>query len=302
MKGIKADLHPSQKLFILTLLIIASSLITFSLIGIIAISIFGGSALSNTALLTNIPFLKTFQIVQSMGIFIIPSALATYIFFKKPYLDMKGMKLATPIPILASVGIIIISQAFINWSGYINHQLQLPESWTFLESWITNKEQQAMEITQIFIETTTVPGFLVNVFMIAILPAIGEEWLFRGLIQRYLGEWISKPHLAIFITSVLFSAMHLQFLSFLPRFILGMVLGYLFYWGKNMWLPITAHFTNNFLALLLFHYYKFTSPDANPLEVDTTAIPIELALLSFAGMIGILIFIKMISPREKIKS
>ncbi len=95
------------------------------------------------------------------------------------------------------------------------------------------------------------PGFLVNLLMIAILPAIGEEFFFRGILQRLFSEWFKNIHVAIFITAFIFSAIHFQFFGFFPRFLLGLYLGYLFYWSGNLWIPIVVHFINNALVVIL---------------------------------------------------
>jgi hypothetical protein len=94
-------------------------------------------------------------------------------------------------------------------------------------------------------------SFLFNMVMIAILPAIGEEIMFRGLIQRLLKEWLGNIHIAIFISALLFSAMHMQFYGFLPRMVLGMVFGYLFLWTGSLWIPIFAHFIQNGMVVVV---------------------------------------------------
>ena len=91
--------------------------------------------------------------------------------------------------------------------------------------------------------------------MVAMIPAIGEELLFRGVLQKQLIKGLGNAHVAIILTAVIFSAFHLQFLGFFSRALLGMLFGYLYYWSKNMWYPILTHFTNNGLALLLAIIY-----------------------------------------------
>ena len=87
--------------------------------------------------------------------------------------------------------------------------------------------------------------------IIALIPAFGEELLFRGLIQKGLFKSWGNIHLAIWLSAFLFSALHLQFLGFIPRFLIGGLLGYLFFWSGSIWLPILAHFVNNATAVLL---------------------------------------------------
>ena len=110
-------------------------------------------------------------------------------------------------------------------------------------------EKEAAKLTEAFMQMPTVGSFLFNMLMIAVLPAIGEEFMFRGLIQRLLKEWLGNIHVAILIAALLFSAMHMQFYGFLPRLMLGIVFGYLFYWTGSLWIPIFAHFIQNGLVV-----------------------------------------------------
>ena len=104
----------------------------------------------------------------------------------------------------------------------------------------------------------------------AILPAVGEELLFRGLLQQKLFSCFKNIHISIWITAFLFSALHLQFFGFFPRFLLGALLGYMFYWSGSLWLPIIAHFTNNALALLMSFFISknMISTDLDQIGID----------------------------------
>jgi len=97
---------------------------------------------------------------------------------------------------------------------------------------------------------------LFNLFMIAMLPALGEEFLFRGVLLRLFREWTHSTHLAVFISALLFSALHLQFYGFLPRLILGLMLGYVFVWSGSVWVPVIVHFFNNGLAVVAAWLYE----------------------------------------------
>ena len=158
--------------------------------------------------------------------------------------------------VLASMTIIMILP-FISWLVEINELLQLPEFMAGIEQWMKNSEEQAMKLTEAFLNDTTIEGLIINLFMIAFLAAVGEELLFRGVMLRLFKEWTGNSHLAVWISAILFSALHLQFFGFLPRMILGVVLGYLFIWSKSLWVPIIAHFVNNAAAVIVAYlYYK----------------------------------------------
>jgi membrane protease YdiL (CAAX protease family) len=114
-------------------------------------------------------------------------------------------------------------------------------------------EEDAKLLTEALLKMDNIRDLLFNLFLIAIIPAIGEEMFFRGVIQKKLKNILRNPHIAILITSFIFSAIHMQFFGFLPRFFLGIILGYLFYYSGSLWMPIIAHFINNALAVLLMY-------------------------------------------------
>jgi len=135
-----------------------------------------------------------------------------------------------------------------------------------------------------FTATKSLWGLLVNLLMIGVLAAIGEELIFRGLFQGLLTRMLKNPHIAILITALLFSAFHFQFFSFLPRFVLGIVLGYLMYLGRSIWFPIIAHFVNNAMGVIYYYFNSKGSSDDMLEEIGTSN------LLPMTALISLLIF------------
>jgi membrane protease YdiL (CAAX protease family) len=167
---------------------------------------------------------------------------------------------------------------FLDW----NSRLQLPETLQTLENSIKNMEAEAEKLTEAFLIMHHTKDLFLNLLMIALLPAIGEELLFRGILQKLLTEATGKIHLSIIITGIIFSAIHMQFFGFLPRMMLGIFLGYLLLWTRTIWAPILAHFINNASAVLMSWYEQ-----QNHLTLDEDKIGIregELWLL-FASLI-----------------
>jgi len=161
-----------------------------------------------------------------------------------------------------------------------------------IETWMKNAEEQAGELTEAFLKVETVGGLLFNIFMIAFLPAIGEELLFRGVIQRIFTRWTQNVHWGIWISAILFSALHMQFYGFIPRMLLGVLFGYLLVWSGSMWLPIIAHFINNGVAVVIM--YLVDKELLNPeLEViGSTSDSYYLAAVSLVLVIAFMIMIK----------
>ena len=103
---------------------------------------------------------------------------------------------------------------------------------------------------------------LINLLVLAILPAIGEELTFRGVLQQLLYGQLStlnvqrstlNNHLAVWVTAFIFSFIHFQFYGFIPRLLLGALLGYALLWSGNIRYSMIMHATNNALSVLLFY-------------------------------------------------
>jgi len=117
--------------------------------------------------------------------------------------------------------------------------------------------------------STAVSDLLINLLVIAIIPAVGEELLFRGVIQKQFTALTHSKGAAVVLTAILFSALHMQFFGFLPRFALGVLLGYLYVWSGSIWLPVLAHFFNNATAVLLVWVAEREGMPFNPDTIGT---------------------------------
>jgi len=227
--------------------------------------------LSNVNDPSSIPLLKELQILQSIFLFIIPALIAGTLFERSStgYFGMK--KIPSGSILLIILIIMMVSLPLINWMVSLNEMMKLPASLGGMEKWMQETEDQAAQITEKFLDVHSLGGFAVNMLMIAVIPAIGEEMLFRGLFQRLLGEWFKNIHVAIFLAAFLFAAVHLQFYGLLPRMMLGVMFGYLYLWTGTLWAPVFAHFLNNGAAVLVSYlsntgvihadYEKFGSTD-----------------------------------------
>lgn len=164
------------------------------------------------------------------------------------YLCIKR-KVDTKILLLALVSMFLMSPA-ITLTALLNKQMILPEFMAPVESWMKAQEALAEQITNTLLAGDGMLTFLSNLFVIAIMAGITEEFLFRGALQRIIGQWTSNHHIVIWSAAILFSAFHLQFYGFLPRMLLGAYFGYLLYWSRNIWIPVFAHFVNNAFAVI----------------------------------------------------
>jgi uncharacterized protein len=250
-------LSASSKLIFVFLLVIVCFVI-LSMIGILlAIPLFDVNLLKDISVYTDyknpesVPILKYLQIIQSISLFILPALFAGFLFggSRGNYLGLN--KISTLRIFLATTLIMFVSLPMISWATSLNEMIKLPDFMKGIEEWMKETEETAAGLTESFLKVDSVGGLLVNLLMIAIIPSIGEELFFRGLLQRLLGELFRNIHLAIFITAFLFAAIHLQFYGFLPRMMLGILFGYLYYWTGSIWVPIFAHFLNNGSAVII---------------------------------------------------
>jgi len=283
--------HPFTK-FLFLLFIIVVSFSIFLILGLItAVPLFGLQLSSFQEALNihnpeNMGLVKYMQFVQHLSIFVVPPIIAAYIFSKYPkhylYAEVKSNFV---VYILAAI-IIIFAVPLINYTGALNAKLSLPASFSGLETKIRAMEEAAEKMTEAFLNVKTIGGLGVNLIIVALLPAVGEEFLFRGILFRLFVEWSKNKHVAILISAFLFSAIHFQFYGFLPRFLLGVLFGYLLVWSKNIWVPVTVHFVNNGLAVVLYYFMHGSEmyKKAENLGTDSFTMPSVIFSLLLVGM------------------
>lgn len=224
-------------------------------------------------------FHRVTQIFSSIFVFIIPALLFSYCKTRHRYGYFKLEKGVTLTNVLLTLGIMVTALPAIGLLLEWNQALQLPEALYTLELQMKEAEETAKQLTLLFLEMNNVGDLLLNMIMIAILPALGEELLFRGTIQKLIHESTKKPHLAIWLSAALFSFIHFQFYGFVPRLLIGALLGYLFFWSGNLWYPIIGHFMNNGLQVILVY--------AGFMEADSVESGVPLAVVA----VGTTIFV-----------
>ena len=262
LKGLYSNLSYGGKLLLLVILLVSFLLFSTLLAILLLVPFYGPqifNLVSNPDLANSsvVNALKVIQIINMALGLLFPAMLYAWLCtpdFKK----YTGLKLSsTPVLLLLGAFIIIVAQPAIGWTNELNSHLKLPPALSSIENWMRNAEDQGKLLTDAFLNSISVTGLIVNVFMIAILPAIAEEFLFRGVLANLFKDWTKNIHIAVLLSALIFAAIHLQFYGFLPRFLLGIILGYLFFWSGSLWVPVAAHFTNNFLSVLIeFMYHK----------------------------------------------
>lgn len=202
----------------------------------------------------NIPLLKYYQTLQTLGLFILPALFLGRMFFEKDFpLSVKKTKPGLNIYFWMAA-LIIFGFPLVTLMGEWNAGLKLPEFMAGIEAKIRSMEKSAEYLTKMFLDTKTISGLTVNLLMIAVLPAIGEELFFRGVIQRIFIEWTGKSWLGVLLGASLFSFMHFQFYGFIPRLYLGIIFGFIYLWTGSIWLPVLAHFLHNAFSVLVYFF------------------------------------------------
>ena len=187
---------------------------------------------------SEIDVVKFIQMLSAVGLFITPTLLYAYLCDFDLNLKFNFNRQT----LMLTIAIMILINPFISFINEWNLSLNIPD-------WMMVFDDNAEKITNYFLKMNTLGDLFLNLLVMAIIPAIGEELLFRGYLQQKMTKWLGKQHVAIIVSAFLFSAIHMQFQGFLPRFALGIVLGYLFYWSGSIWLPIAAHFFNNAMVV-----------------------------------------------------
>lgn len=292
------NMHPLSQFFFSAFIILASVLAFMLLALIVAIPFFGTDSLTKLAQvndLTNsdtLMMLKYLQTAQAFGLFIIPPFVLGYLFGGRTTQYLFLNKIPHSATLFLVVILMIASAPSISFLGEMNSRINLPEWLSGLEQWMREAEENAAQLTEAFLNVKSYSGLAFNLFMIALLPALGEELLFRGILQRIFVRMTRSMHWGIWISAILFSAMHLQFYGFVPRALLGALFGYLLTWSGSMWLPIMAHFTNNAVAVIASFYIHKGSLDPDVENMGGTSDSYYLAAISLLITFVLLIQIK----------
>ena len=269
----------------------------------------------------SIEALKWIQFVQQTALFLLPPLCVAYLWSKQPLEWLRVYPL--PLPESTQKGnlfqgsrqgkgvrtsiwamtLMLVALPAINLLGYWNQQMTLPSFLEPLEQWMKTQEESAKILTEQFMNVTTIGGLLINLLLMALLPALAEELTFRGVLQRLFqakgekgdearrreGERV--PHLAIWCSAILFSAIHMQFYGFVPRMLMGALFGYMLVWTGSLWIPILMHFTNNAMAVLLYFVTLRQGWDMDKVDAIGTNDTLWLGVVSMViTIIGIYAF------------
>lgn len=197
--------------------------------------------------------LKWLQCIQTFSLFLLPALLCAWVWEEKhrPFHWLRmDVKSAWHVVGLAAL-VMVCAIPGINLLADLNNRIVLPECLSSLEQFFRQMEEEAALLTKRFMQADNVWVMMINMGLMAVLPALAEEISFRGVLQQLLSGM--RTHVAIWLTAVIFSAIHMQFYGFIPRMLMGALFGYVFVWTGSLWVPIVMHFVNNGMAVLLYY-------------------------------------------------
>ena len=204
------------------------------------------------------------QTLTTIGTFLVPALLFAYCYNRqwfdfnaanrRPKQSMVNMVLILSITLLPVVAVLA------SFNEYI-----MPQEGAVAE-FMRDLEEAANHILELVTTQRSSWDLIANLLVFAVLAGICEEFFFQGSLQPLLTNWTKNPHIGILLTALIFSALHFQFYGFIPRFLLGVYLGYLFYWSRSLWLPILAHVLHNALSILVDYTLQGRGIDTNSMQ------------------------------------
>lgn len=189
---------------------------------------------------------------------------------------------------LLSPLLLIVSLPLLSETLHLNKLLGI--DWIFEQSGIDINQKSIANM--IFSYAVFLPDnisqFISSLFFVAVVPAIGEELFFRGGLQKLLIQRYGNPHNAIFITALIFSAIHFEVTAFFYRFLLGVLLGYTYYWSKSITIPILIHGLNNAFSVISMYFLSYYEESEQTVTDPTENSSIMTLILCVFSMLMIL--------------
>lgn len=233
--------------------------------------------------LSNRSVLIFLQLFISSGTFIIPGILFMYLISYTPFQYIKARKLPPLFWIAATIPVIFTGTFAVDLLVRLAELIPFSSMDNALVKALLQAEEQSIKGYEAFLAFESLSGFLIIFILMAVMPAIGEELIFRGLIQNIFFKTYNNPHLAVGFSAFWFALVHAQLTNFFALMFMGLILGYLYYWTKNLWIPIIAHLFNNGLIVVIAGTNKLGWTNYDIMNSD--------AMPWYFSVLGLIIFI-----------
>jgi membrane protease YdiL (CAAX protease family) len=247
-----------SQFFIFLSLVFSGLLIFVMMIGTFAatkatgLSLFEVSDMANwdTADLRYALFLRIMLVVQFAGLFLVPVLVFAYLSDPRPA-QYLGLRPTAPLFFVTGILVMVVSLPLVEYLGALNQKIRFPAG---MEGWMKSAEKEAQQQIGLLLKQRSVSNLLLNIIMIAGFAGIGEELFFRGVLQRLFIWGFKNVWVGILLSAFLFSALHMQFYGFFPRFLLGILLGVIYWYSGSIWPAIAAHFFYDALLIVLAYF------------------------------------------------
>jgi membrane protease YdiL (CAAX protease family) len=197
--------------------------------------------------------MKIIQSITAIIGFLVPALITANVMNRQPIKLLGFRPKITARQVILVCAIMLTALAVSTGLSYLNEMIPIDPSWKARFDRLENEYNEQVEA---IIGLNSTGEYILALIVMAFLPALCEEALFRGGLQNFLTRSTKMPWLSIIIVSLLFSAAHFSYYGFLPRLFLGIMLGAIFYYSGNLWLSIIAHFINNAIAITIIYAYK----------------------------------------------
>lgn len=270
------------QLLVLGLFMLGGLLISSALGELVILLIYGTPMMLEAS--DPVTAIRISQTFVTIGTFLIPSLLFAYC-QNRQWFDYNAANRRPPQSMINMV--LILSMTLLPVVGMLSsfNQNIMPQEGTIAE-FMRNLEEAANDILKLVTSQRSSWDLISNIMVFAVLAGICEEFLFQGALQPLMMKWTKNPHVGILLTAFIFSVLHFQFYGFIPRFMLGVYLGYLFYWSRSLWLPILAHILHNALSILIDFTLQGRGIDTDNIQFTDVhgSIPVTIACTLASAM------------------
>jgi membrane protease YdiL (CAAX protease family) len=241
--------------------------------------------------------LRWVQFLTTLFLFFLPPIFYAWLCHKKAFIHL-GFKNKVTLPQFFLVIIIMIA-ALPLVGALAELTKMLPFSKITFQKWQAIEDAYNKQVS-IIGRMNNIGDYILSLFMLAILPAMFEETIFRGGLQNLLSRWWKMPILSVVVTAIIFSIVHGSYFGFLSRAVLGFVLGWMYYRTGNIWLNIIAHAANNAVAVTAIYVMRLKNPKLDVAKADVN-LSIWWGLISLAVIYGLFILFERVSQYQIIK-
>ncbi len=297
LKGALRDWSAWNKFLVLILLVLFGLGLNFVLLYGLNAMFFHLPATFLSALTSNpepeyVRAAKVVQMAFQVFGFLLPAVFAAFLFSDDMYRSYWYREKTGFVLTGLAIATIVLLLPGINYLALFNEQMHLPGVLKSVEEWMRSAQEENDRLVELFVVMNGPSDFVLNLFVMALVPALSEEFLFRGVLQKLFTDMTKSPVAGIVIAAGVFSAFHMQFFGFIPRFLLGLAFGFMLYWSGNIWYAVFAHFVNNLAALIIALIYGPELALKSPSYPESAAEWLLVGVITLLGLYTFSVFRK----------